>query len=372
MSAIEPYSTTARAWLARAIPLWADQGRDRKGGGFFEELDFAGRGRAELNKRLRVQARQIYVMSHAHVLGLKNGTLRAAEAGFRFMTAYGWSEDGGFVHLLSPDGICVDATRDTYDHAFVLLALAWYLRATGDPAAREWIERTLMFLNGTLWDEVTGSFHEAKPDRLPRRQNPHMHMLEAFLALFEATEDERFLARARSLVRLLERRFFVTRTGTLGEFFTESWAPAEGLEGLLREPGHHFEWVWLLTEYERLTGEPTGAWRGPLFAFAAGPGTEPETGLVYDGVNEDGTVQSASKRCWVQTEALKASLVENDEPRTVQILKNLFARYLATTMPGLWVDQLTGDNAPGSTTVPASTLYHVFVALVAATQREGK
>ena len=38
--------------------------------------------------------------------------------------------DGGWFRAVSVDGATLDNTRDAYDHAFVLFALAWYFRAT--------------------------------------------------------------------------------------------------------------------------------------------------------------------------------------------------------------------------------------------------
>ena len=37
------------------------------------------------------------------------------------------------------------------------------------------------------------------------------------------------------------------------EFFAADWLQAIGAPGRLREPGHQFEWVWLLCEYYRLS-----------------------------------------------------------------------------------------------------------------------
>ena len=89
--------------------------------------------------------------------------------------------------------------------------------------------------------------------KLPRRQNPHMHLLEALLALHAATGEKNWLRRAGALVDLFKRRFSDPQTGALIEFFAEDWSPRPGDEGRLREPGHQFEWVWLLYEYIALT-----------------------------------------------------------------------------------------------------------------------
>ena len=60
--------------------------------------------------------------------------------------------------------------------------------------------------------------------KLPRRQNPHMHLLEALLALHVATGEKNWLRRAGALVDLFKRRFVDPQTGALIEFFGEDWS----------------------------------------------------------------------------------------------------------------------------------------------------
>ena len=44
------------------------------------------------------------------------------------------------------------------------------------------------------------------------------------------------------------------RDGALGEYFEEDWTPLRGPVGSVVEPGHQFEWAWVLGEYARLSG----------------------------------------------------------------------------------------------------------------------
>ena len=64
--------------------------------------------------------------------------------------------------------------------------------------------------------------------KLPRRQNPHMHLLEALLALHVATSEKNWLRRAGVLVDLFRRRLVDPATGALIEFFTADWQQAPG------------------------------------------------------------------------------------------------------------------------------------------------
>jgi mannose/cellobiose epimerase-like protein (N-acyl-D-glucosamine 2-epimerase family) len=362
-----------RDWIETAgLPLWLSQGLDPVHGGFEEALSLSGARIPGLSKRVRVQARQIYVMSHAALIGFaKDKALAAAHSGYDFLMAHAPHPEGGFVHLLKPDGAVENGMRDAYDHAFILMALGWFYRATGESGALDWVERILGFLDEHMI-EADGAILESLPPQgpepAPRRQNPHMHLFEAMLSLYEATADRRFLERAGRLFALFKARFFDAGQGILREFFDESWQPVPGPAGEIVEPGHHAEWVWLLDKYERLTGEDTGPDRKALIGFALAHGRDPASGLLIDEVARDGRVLRPTMRCWPQTEGLKAALVSLERgeawagPEAVRFAEGLLGRYLAVEPAGLWQDQFDPAGAGLAKTAPASTLYHVFLA----------
>src|SRR5206468_2252430 len=82
-----------------------------------------------------VQARLTYVFSHAYLLSHDPAYREAARHGLAFLMRASRAPDGGWFRAVSVDGATLDNTRDAYDHAFVLFALAWYFRATGDASA---------------------------------------------------------------------------------------------------------------------------------------------------------------------------------------------------------------------------------------------
>ncbi len=212
-----------RAWLfERALPLWAGAGLDRAHGGSVETLDLAGRDAAGPFKRTRVQARQVYAFTHAHLLGWDGPGLQAAEHCWDFVQAHGRREDGGWVRLLGRAGGVLDPVMDAYDMAFVLHALAWRTRA-GDSDAMGLAHATLDALDRTLAVAPGQGWRTAEDD--PRLwQNPHMHLLEASLELAEAGRDERFADMARGILALFRDRLFDRKAGVLPEYFAEGWA----------------------------------------------------------------------------------------------------------------------------------------------------
>lgn len=351
-----------------ALPRWAEAGVDHEQGGFVEQLTLAGEPDYTTPKRMRVQARQIYVYSHGAMLGWKGPALESARAGFEFLTQHCWHEEGGWVFAVSRDGRPHEPRREAYEQAFGVMALAWYYRASGDSRALDWIDRTLGFLDTALGDEVHGGYREAVPDALPRRQNPHMHLLEALLVLHEATGRPDALSRAAKLIALFRQHFLDPKSDTLGEFYTGDWQPAEGVTGQLVEPGHHFEWVWLLHQYGRLSGDDCSDEAARLYRFAESHGVD-QDGLSYDALRRDGAIHDDNKRLWVQTEAIKAQVARHEfaaEPkaprRLAVLLEGLFAHYLDAGNGG-WQDHLRRDGTGFAKFAPASSFYHVFLAL---------
>lgn len=372
-------ATQIHEWLTeQALPLWSDAGLDMQAGGFVEKLALDGKPLLESDKRMRVQARQIYVYSHAHILGWEPPNegptaLEAAYQGFDFLTRQYWREDGGFVFAVSRNGTHADTRVESYEQAFAIFAFAWHFRATGDEAAVEWAERTLAFLDDTLGDLEYGGYQENPTGDLPRRQNPHMHLLEALLAWHTTTGEDIWLRRAQDIIGLFRARFFQPETGTLGEFFDSTWEPAAGTMGKIIEPGHHFEWVWLLERYGQASGQDMSREAEALYRFAETHGVDKTpgtaTGLAFDTVLRHGTSLDENKRLWVQTEAIKAQLARmefHDDDvaamRLEELLDRLFALYLAPGN-GNWQDHLDVHGKGFSKTAPASSFYHLFLAL---------
>lgn len=359
---------TFREWMERqALPFWIRKGWDADCGGFYERMSLGGEPDRNAQRRVRVQWRQIYVLAHASHLGWADG-LKLAFKGLEYVLAQGWAPDGrpGFVHSLNADGSVASSKRDSYDHAFALLALAWLARASDDAQVRSLLELVLAFVRGDLSDQK-GFLLEALPPELPRRQNPHMHMLEAMLALNETIAHPEAMALAKHYRGMLEKVFLDRKTSLLLENFEADWKPVVENGASLVEPGHMAEWVWLVRKYERQTGQKPSP-IGTHLLGASLRAVEPQHGFLIDEIDTLGRSRKPSRRLWPQTELIKAWLAQAesgadraDEAAETQIVA-LMENYLSGPFAGGWHDQFSADGKPIGDFVPASTLYHVFVA----------
>ncbi len=362
------------AWTKNeALPFWGTTGVDELRGGFHERLDLAGAPIVDVPKRLMVQGRQLYVFCHAGLLGWFTDARRLADLCVEYMLAGFYRRDGepGFVHSLAPDGGIANATRDTYAHAFALLGLAWYHRLTGDAQALKIVDETLAFLDRSLASD-RGGYLDAlpRPDAL-RRQNPHMHLFEAFIALHQATGDARFLARGAEIFGVFSTGLFQPSVGALVEFLTEDLDPVPDARGRICEPGHHYEWIWLLRHFQRASGRDVGAYCSALYDHANRYGWD-AAGYIRDEVEMTGAVIKTSRRSWPHTEGLKANIVEGEcgrpscDAQAVRCLQRLTDTFLARPIPAGWIDHVDEKGAPLVGMMPASTLYHLFCAIAEA------
>ncbi len=348
-------------WLHDAAwPLWLEQGVDRARGGFFEALDLRTHTCMAPFRRLRVVARQITVFSEAHRAGLA-GAGEAVQLGLAFLDRHAAQAGGGFAWRYDLEHRPTDLTRDLYDHAFVLLALANATAVLGADALRPRAHDLLGWLDHAF-PHAQGGYLESLPPVLPRRQNPHMHLLEAVLAAYEAFGDAPFRARAEDLLGLFAGRLVDAETGALPEYFDDALRPLRRDGVFVVEPGHQCEWVWLLHRAAALGCRSLDAASARLMAFVDRYGIDPAHGGVVDLLDSDGAVLDAGARLWPQTERLRAEFLRADasEERQLRAVRAL-AAYLRPD--GLWHERRGADGVLSGEPAPASSLYHLTGAI---------
>lgn len=360
---------SARAWLfEHALPIWWERGFDPATGSFYERLELDGGLTAPEPRRVRVQARQTVVYAYAGRLGWPGPWRDAVEAGARVLLNRALRPDGGTRHLLAPDGTPLDDRRDLYDAAFVLLALSEAARALDkqadliDAATRleSWIQ--------WYWEHPEGGFEEGEVcPSPPRRQNPHMHLLEALLSFYETTGEPLHFERAGAIARLFKDKLFDAQHGALPEYYDDAWRPMSDRLGRIVEPGHHFEWCWLLNRWRALGGDDFTAEAERLRTHAEAHGIL--DGAACDEILIDGRPSKQTARLWPQTERLKANLVRFEANgdaaagRAALQAYGMLRAFCDTQTPGLWYDRRTPDGGFVREPARASSFYHVMLAL---------
>ena len=361
---------TLRAWaddyvawfLEAAVPLWAEKGI-HPGGGFYEALSFAGEPAPADIARVRVQGRQISVFCAAHAWGWRpREAQRIVERGIRFMLSACRRPDGLFSHTVDLDaGRPADATADLYDIAFCLFALAHARPVLGHGLDSE-IKDILWLLEREM-AEPAGGCRETLPASDVRLQNPHMHLLEAAMTIYERSEGRIGGALLDTLYRFCIDWFFEADEGWVKE---RTDADGTALEAAF-EPGHSFEWVWLLGWHARLTGQPAPAFQRRLYERALA--SLDRSGRAPMKAGLDGGAIDPTCRLWSQTEALKAhlemaALANEALDAVLETCEKIKRDWLdPAELRGGWLDHFNADGRLIATAMPAGNGYHLISAI---------
>jgi mannose-6-phosphate isomerase len=350
-----------RAWLLdTALPLWWTVGADHEGGGFLEALDADGRpALLDAPRRARVQARQTFVYATAADLEWDGPWRRAARHGLDFLTAHYLRGPAAVAKSVSPNGTPSDDSLMLYEQAFAILALSAVARIEPDAGeAPALAERFRQALSARLH---LGGYLEGGDE--PYQANAQMHLLEAALAWEDIGRTE-WRGVSDAIVRLALTRFIDPDRGLLREFFDSRWRPAPGERGRLVEPGHQFEWAWLLERWGRLRGEAEAGSAAARLYAAGLAGIDRARGVAVDALWDDLSLRDGAARLWPQSEWLRAALLFGDADEATRAAQGLWF-YLRTPAQGVWRDKLRADGAFVDEPAPATSLYHILGACLA-------
>lgn len=291
--------------------------------------------------------------------------LDAAEHGVQFLRDGHYDpETGGYDWLLSGTDP-VERRRVAYGHAFVLLAYARAVEA-GIDDAEAYLDETYDLLMDRFWEpeyglcksEYDGDFETASEYR---GQNANMHTCEAMLAAYEATEEDRFLERAREIAHALTVELAAEHDGLLWEHYTEDWEhdvdynrdkPDDVFRPWGYQPGHHIEWAKLLAVLDRYADTDWALDRAEeLFDIAVDGGWDEEYGGLVYNFDFDGEPIVDDKYGWPIAEGIGAAAALYERTGDDSYLEWYdrlwtYAQSNLTAPNGNFYTKLTVDNDP--------------------------
>jgi mannose/cellobiose epimerase-like protein (N-acyl-D-glucosamine 2-epimerase family) len=355
-------------WLMdQALPLWADKGLDRAHGGFFDLVTLSGQSVAG-PKRGRVQGRQCWVFALAGTMGWRGPWQDIARAGLEFALLRR-RRDGQIPTLIATDGHVLDETATLYDQTFFLLALSEALKHFPDHHNLREAAHLIYRSTVTTRRNPAGGFAESAEQVF--QSNPHMHLLEATLAWREVEPGGIWDSLADEVAELGLTRL-MDKNGAIREFYDADWNPVAGATGRSVEPGHQFEWAWLLGRWAKLRGNRDADKAARRLFEIGSQGVDPKRGAAMDELDDEFQPVRLTARTWPQTERLKSALAfmtaSEGEARLYYRNEALAAaktlwRYLETPLPGLWRDRMLPDGNFDVEPSPASTFYHLICAV---------
>lgn len=372
---VKKLSSDLTGWLVKdALPVWSVKGIDADRDACYETIDPVTLEGTDTPCRARVVPRQIYSFLEGVKLGWTGPAEEIATNLHDWYVETYLLKEGYFAAAADRNNVVTDPAFDLYNQAFSLFGFAQVAASieTRKDSATELATNLLNLLLDKYRHPETG-FREDNPDRLPLRSNPHMHLFEACLAWEGVSNNPAWRNLADEIAELALTRFIDPVSGGLREFFAMDWSPSPDDAGRTMEPGHQFEWAWLLARWGQTRGD-AGALIAARRLYDIGwtYGIDESRGVAFMALNDDFTVRDPLARLWAQTEWIKAAVAlarlstgpERDAyladiPDAVRALQT----YFDDAPAGLWHDKMTSDGAFVQEPSPASSLYHIVCAI---------
>ncbi|MBX8470926.1 AGE family epimerase/isomerase [Pseudomonas sp. RIT778] len=335
------------------VPLWQGPGWNADMALPYEALDAAHQPLPPQRYRAMACARQLYLFSS--LIGVVDNAEARAAALFRSLQRHFHdAEHGGWFYSIDPQGKPLDQRKDLYTHAFILFACAHYWDKSREPLVESTLNAALEVIGRRF---ATGDgLYEACLDRdwitleTGPLQNPLMHLAEAFLATLAVREDPQTRQALNELCTAMHKRFIAPQQGVLME------KPLGAVDNWF-EPGHQFEWYFLLESSPLLRGSKLHAALDRAFAFTEQQGVEADTGAVLAMLDPQGHGKDSTQRIWAQAEYLRAlTLRPGSESAVLRQLQALQQRFLHV---GGWHECRDDQGEVSRKDMPSTTPYHL-------------
>ena len=325
--------------IHQLLPFWTSRMIDSVNGGYITHFDEQGNDTGEDEKSLIAQTRCLYTLSSAHRAGYGNGKLAGmAKHGADFLIQKMWDDEyGGFFWMANRKGEVLNEQKIIYGHSFAIYALSENTMATGDPQGIEYAEKVFDLLQkycadtfyGGYWEMFHRNWNLCGPgsqggDR--KTLDVHMHLMEAFTTLYEASGKEVHRRKLKEIIGLLLNRIIHPKYKTgIPQFFMD-WSVApqikfdiiwgwdrfseEGQKGNATDNtcfGHNAEFAWLLNHaFQILKEDPhkhAELFR-TIYDHTIENGIDYEYGGVFVEGPHSGGVYDREKEFWQQAEVL--------------------------------------------------------------------
>ncbi|MBW8357084.1 MAG: AGE family epimerase/isomerase [Pseudomonas sp.] len=339
------------------VPLWQGPGWNPQLALPYEALDAEQRPLPPQRYRAMACARQLYLFSQLIGDAAAPFAEERSAALFRSLQRHFHdAEHGGWFYSIDADGAPLDRRKDLYTHAFILFACAHYWAKVREPLVESVLNAALevvalRFARGDGLYEASLAEDWSVLGSGPL-QNPLMHLAEAFLAILAVREDAAVQTALLELCQAMQQQFIDPQHGVMLE------KPLGAVDNWF-EPGHQFEWFFLLDSSPLLRSNPLHASLSRAFAFAEQLGVDPQSGAVCAmlDLQPGAPIKDATQRIWAQAEYLRALTLRADsQAPLLRQLKALHAHFLHA---GGWNECLDASGAVSRRDMPSTTPYHL-------------
>ena len=338
------------------VPLWQGPGWNTDMALPYEALDAEHQPLPPQRYRAMACARQLYLFSS--LIGqVPEAEVRAAALFRSLQQHFHDAEHGGWFYSIDPQGAPLDQRKDLYTHAFILFACAHYWDKVREPLVESVLNAALEVVAQRF--ATDDGLYEACLDRdwsslkTGPLQNPLMHLAEAFLATLSVREDIAVQQRLLALCAGMQKKFVVPQEGVLME------KPLGAVDNWF-EPGHQFEWYFLLESSSLLRDSKLHRSLSRAFSYTEQLGVVEHNGAVramLDLESDPRRPRDSTQRIWAQAEYLRALTLRPDsEAAVLRQLQALQQRFLHA---GGWYECRDEEGEVSRKDMPSTTPYHL-------------
>lgn len=303
-------------------------------GDFYGKVNIHNQPDTKAEKGLVLFARLLYTYSNAAIHLNKEYKLYADKAYQSLEEQFLDKKNQGYYWSVDINRNPFDTTKKTYGQAFVLYALVAYYELTNDMVVLNKAVDLFHTIENKTTDKTFGGYIEAfgqewqsiddirlsdKDENLPKSMNTHLHVMEAYTALYKVQRNAEVKAALIKLIHYFLQYIICNKTYHLHLFFTMDWKVASSIWSY----GHDIETSWLLIKAIEFIDDKSLVEQVKNISIkmldASLEGLDHDGGLMYELDYQKNHLQK-EKHWWPQAEAMVGCLVGYKTSNNIEYL----------------------------------------------------
>jgi len=349
------------------LPYWMKKTVDVEQGGFFGRIDGTETLHVKADKGCVLNARILWTFSAAYNHFQDTEYLEIAGRAFNYLINHFIDEEyGGVFWMVDYFGNHSETKKQIYAQAFAIYGLSEYYKASKNIRALDVAKELFNVIEKHAFDRKENGYFEAydrhwslledlrlsdKDANEKKTMNTHLHVLEAYTALYEIWKDKFLEKQLKNLVKLFLDKFINKENHRFMLFFDEYWLSKSDDISF----GHDIEGSWLLQK----AAEKLDSWllirRTKKLAVAMvnavmENGMDADGGIMYEA--EPDGIRDTDKHWWPQAEGIvgfvNAWQNTGDEKylQRAEAIWQYIKKYIIDTTHGEWWYRVTKDGLP--------------------------
>jgi len=317
---LKRYQNIFETELNNILSYWKTHALEEDGNSFYGAVDLNGKPVLTANKSCVLNSRILWTFSEAAKIFDRDDYCEIAGVAYNVISNNFYdSQHGGFFMELSPQNKVENDIKHTYAQAFVLYSLCKYYELKQTESVLDQIKHLFQLLEEKTKDPKNLGYFESfncewikiEDNRMadnnePKSMNTHLHVLEAYAALYKVWKNDNVKHRLKELLEIFINKI-IRKNGHLGIFFNNEFDEVDASKGICSF-GHDIEASWLLWEAAEILGDEEI--KKSLFSLV----TKMAESIERVGVDKDGGLFLEStrfgshvrtnKHWWLQAENL--------------------------------------------------------------------